>query len=321
MEQAYSFGRKEFHPSKGIQFSSYVQCTLGYVLHISCSVFKRRSNFQGITLIGLIGIQTSFMELNEKYRSEAPYFQSNQTYKVNTFTYGTINDVVEIMAERLNMTFNLYKQKVMNWGDISIHSNGSTIATGIVGEVYKRNIDILVGSLSMTKSRASHLAFLHPIASEISTVAISSKSVAESFDFVVFLKPLHPILWSMVLSMAIVITIIKSIIIQKEKASFYKTACMLFWSTLMTFFGGAFQAGNSNKESYKIVILISLLSGFVIWTSYNAFLTSEILVVDKMYPFNDLEDLSKTNWKYVLYGSIVFLRTYSFYWLFILLIY
>ena len=70
-----------------------------------------------------------------------------------------------------------------------------------------------------------------------------------------------------------------------------------FWETLMTCFGGTFQSLQSNKESYKLAVLISLLSGYLIWMNYNAFLTSELLVVEKLYPFTNLEELSNTKWR------------------------
>ena len=71
------------------------------------------------------------------------------------------------------------------------------------------------------------------------------------------------------------------------------------WSTVKAYLGEASNETCNAKSSVQILVLTSLLAGYIIWTSYNAFLTSELMVKEKEYPFVDMESLSSTDWKYV----------------------
>ena len=254
---------------------------------------RRRSNFYGKIIKCYVGSQTSFMEFKEQYKYDAPYFPNNKTYLVNEYTTGIFSDVIKILAERLNFTIELYKQEKEKWGDAYTFENGSIMASGFVGEVYNRNVDIAVASVSITQTRANHLSFLLPIATETLAMFIPSKSISESLDFLVFIKPLNPNLWMIVFITSIFIAI------ARKSSAIIKTN-EDFWSSLMVFFGGAIDMSTQNVQSYKIVVVTSLFAGYVTWTNYNAFLTSELLTVKKHYPFKDLESLSRTNWRYNL---------------------
>jgi hypothetical protein len=72
----------------------------------------------------------------------------------------------------------------------------------------------------------------------------------------------------------------------------------VLWSCLMANFGG--KPGLSKLDtiqSYRFVIFTSLLTGTVVWISYRASLTSELSVAKTKLPFNDLESLSRTDYK------------------------
>ena len=69
------------------------------------------------------------------------------------------------------------------------------------------------------------------------------------------------------------------------------------WSTVKAYLGEASNETYNAKSSVQILVLTSLLAGYIIWTSYNAFLTSELMVKEKEYPFVDMESLSSTDWK------------------------
>ena len=71
------------------------------------------------------------------------------------------------------------------------------------------------------------------------------------------------------------------------------------WTSLTPNFGGkpSGQTQIDSRRSYKAIIFVSLLGGVIIWIAYRSFLTAELSVTHKKYPFNDLESLSKTNWK------------------------
>jgi hypothetical protein len=47
----------------------------------------------------------------------------------------------------------------------------------------------------------------------------------------------------------------------------------------------------------QLLLFICLLSGTIIWIAYRGSLTSELSVIEKEIPFNDLESLSKSDYK------------------------
>ena len=66
----------------------------------------------------------------------------------------------------------------------------------------------------------------------------------------------------------------------------------------MTNFGGdpPESDGIYELDSNKIFTFTLVICGFVIWSTYNAFLISQLSVKIKKHPFHDLESLSKTNY-------------------------
>ena len=70
------------------------------------------------------------------------------------------------------------------------------------------------------------------------------------------------------------------------------------WDSTLPVFGGASSDRCRGRVSYYILLITSLLSGYVVWISYNAALTSELMITEKTYPFKDLESVSSTNWRY-----------------------
>ena len=73
---------------------------------------------------------------------------------------------------------------------------------------------------------------------------------------------------------------------------------MVFLASLFANFGGAHFSSKMDKlNSYKFIIFIALLSGSVIWTYYQASLTSKLAIKLEKYPFNDLHSFSQTNYR------------------------
>ena len=71
------------------------------------------------------------------------------------------------------------------------------------------------------------------------------------------------------------------------------------WTSFIAFFGGKPTATKiDSKKSYRSIIFISLLSGSIVWIFYRAYLTAELAIRIKKYPINDMESLSKTDWRY-----------------------
>jgi hypothetical protein len=76
------------------------------------------------------------------------------------------------------------------------------------------------------------------------------------------------------------------------------TIWMIPNTCLMTNFGG--KPGPTKLDyiqAYRVAIFAGLICGSVLWISYRAFLTSELAVLKKVFPFNDLESLATTDYK------------------------
>ena len=55
--------------------------------------------------------------------------------------------------------------------------------------------------------------------------------------------------------------------------------------------------------AYQMVLFVCLLAGVITWIAYRASFTSELSVIKLNFPFNDLESLSKSDFKLVLNKS------------------
>ena len=72
------------------------------------------------------------------------------------------------------------------------------------------------------------------------------------------------------------------------------------WTSFTAFFGGKPAATPiDSKQFYRIIIVVTLLCGTLIWIYYRSRLTAELAVTLKVYPFTEMVSFSKTNWRYV----------------------
>ena len=72
----------------------------------------------------------------------------------------------------------------------------------------------------------------------------------------------------------------------------------------MTNFGGDPPQSELNElNSFKVFTFTLLICGFIIWSTYNAFLISQLSIKIVKHPFNDLESLSKTDYRYMIFTS------------------
>ena len=105
----------------------------------------RRSNFHGLILKAMIEVSGTNMALNENYITEAKFYSNNDTYSVNGYTYGVLNDVLQILQSELNFSTQLYKRKDGQWGYIYNQSDGSFKGTGMIGDIFFKRADFAVG--------------------------------------------------------------------------------------------------------------------------------------------------------------------------------
>ena len=257
---------------------------------------KRRSDFHGIVLKGMVGFfGWDMFAADSRYMEKAPYFRINETYQVNGFTDGLFHDILMTLQDRLNFTTVLYKRKKDIWGFIN-SENGTYEGTGMIGDIFFKRADIAVPTFSITLERAIFVDFLPPITSSTSGIYIPTSN-AEIIDFETYLAPFSLILW-ITLALTGVTFATWRFILLKVHGSETIFGFDLIWTSFSGFLGGTpTPTPIDKKTSYKTMIIATLLCGTVVWIAYTARLTSELAIHKKKYAFDDMDSFSKTNWR------------------------
>ena len=96
----------------------------------------------------------------------------------------------------------------------------------------------------------------------------------------------------------VAMTLFKSSISYKFSKLKLSNIIGFLWYSYIVYFGGK-PSGTAidSKRTYKFIVFVSLLGGIIIWISYRSFLTAELAINIKKYPFTDMYSLSKTNWR------------------------
>ena len=96
----------------------------------------------------------------------------------------------------------------------------------------------------------------------------------------------------------VAMTVFKSSISYKFSKLKLSNIIGFLWYSYIVYFGGK-PSGTAidSKRTYKFIVIVSLLGGIIIWISYRSFLTAELAINIKKYPFTDMYSLSKTNWR------------------------
>ena len=238
------------------------------------------------------------MIVEKDFQDNALYFPQNKTYLVSGFISGLFHDVWQLIENYLNFTSLFYKPETINWGKVSQLSNGTFTSTGLINDVHQRKVDVAVAPLTIRSPRHQVVTFLPAISPETMIIALSKSAVKESIEFTGFLRPFHYSLWMFVLTTIMVTALTKMIFLQ-EKTHLLLNFFKYYWDSTIPMFGGSSEE-LSNNGSYHVFHITILLCGYIVWISYNAALTSELMVTKNTYPFTDLESVSSTNWRYTI---------------------
>ena len=119
----------------------------------------------------------------------------------------------------------------------------------------------------------------------------------------------------MILSTTLVFASLKSMLLLKYHQLKLLNFLGFVWTSFIAHLGSKpKETLIDSKKSYKVLVFISLVSGMVVWIAYKSFLKAEFAVSLKKHPFNDMESLSKTDWRYFSLNIIMSLLDvrYSF---------
>ena len=109
---------------------------------------KRRANFHGLKLKAFTEMSGNDIIIDSKFKDNAPYFKTNQTFLVNGYVSGLHFDILRLMENSLNFTTQLFKPKDENWGFVR-NVNGTLQGTGMVGGVFNRKADFVLSTLGL----------------------------------------------------------------------------------------------------------------------------------------------------------------------------
>ena len=132
------------------------------------------------------------------------------------------------------------------------------------------------------------------------TAEIFIKKVDESIHWDILMEPLSTNSWPILLIIAIFISCTLSVIDRLFERGCQRFYFMNFldnlWLSIKANFGG-----KSNKiqrtNAHRVVIFNCLLMGSIIWMYYRASIISHLSIAKLKFPFEDLESLSKSNYK------------------------
>ena len=285
------------------------------------SFIKRRGNFHGIQLTAVSELILTETELPKDFESKATYFPNNQTYDVTDIIAGSVIDLLHSLEKFLNFSTRIYKRKDSKWGLSKKLENGTYIINGMLQNIEEGSVDFGCASFSMSASRLRHVDFLPVIAKQYGSIFIPRNLEIQDIDWQLYFRSFSNKLWVALFCTAFIFSVCiynmewrildkKPVCeifclfpsIKKVSLNFcfqhFRSIFKSFWTHFMIYFGGKPSPSNiSFLQSYKFLVFVSLLGGVVVWISYRAFLTSELSVEVKRYPFHDLASLSKTNYR------------------------
>ena len=155
--------------------------------------------------------------------------------------------------------------------------------------------------LSLVNSRNQILDYLHPLSKRKGGIFVKKSSIHEGVDFRVFLRAFRDSTWivltfsSLTVALCIIIT---WKILDTHQISIKITVKIIYISFKTNFGSGSFDSfPDSGIQALNIIFLTALLMGNLIWLTYNGSLLSALITTQIMKPFEDLEELTKTNYR------------------------
>lgn len=118
------------------------------------------------------------------------------------------------------------------------------------------------------------------------------KQKIEDIDLKLLLQPFSDIVWICILATAGMTIIVKLLILNKKV-----NLIGILWDTCMANLGGNFDQYQTGRNSYKMLIFLSLFGGNLVWMGYQASLTVDLSVSEPKLPFYDFEGLLRSDWK------------------------
>ena len=153
--------------------------------------------------------------------------------------------------------------------------------------------------MAQTVARAHALDLLPAIDNEKTEIFIKTIE-DEALSWTAYINSFSNEMWLVLVLVSLVIsfflTLVERLFCSKDQGFTSMNFLTNLWVAIKANAGGKPSKLQKNTV-HQIVLFDCLLVGSVIWMAYRASLTSELSVAKLKLPFNDLESLSKTDYK------------------------
>ncbi len=269
---------------------------------------RRSSDFRGLQLKALTETQTRYIRIpnlrNMRSQDEGWNLLDRKGNPIRSLegveVSGILHDMLRTLERDMNFTTVIFVTKRgSSWGYRL--PNGTWV--GIIGSAVEGEVDFVAASLSINPQRFRVLDFLHRMGTETMAVFVS-RGVNEEHAWKSFLYPLKPGVWYCALGMSCLLFVVAKFVqfhFCGFRPEWAKHTLLDFWHFGTAFFGGKAKLEVESQEKKLREILFAVtFCGMVVFIAYRASLTAELAVKRSVMPFNTLDELYESSYRYFL---------------------
>ena len=97
--------------------------------------------------------------------------------------------MLQELESQLNFTLALFKRKDGEWGYVYPQNDGSFEATGMIGDIFFKRVDIVLAPILINLKRGKYIDYAIPLTKEQVRLYIKSKNLQDDFDFYLLFSP------------------------------------------------------------------------------------------------------------------------------------
>ena len=97
--------------------------------------------------------------------------------------------MLQELESQLNFTTALFRRKAGGWGYVYPQNDGSFEATGMIGDIFFKRVDIVLAPVIINFKRGMYIDYAIPLTKEQVGLYIKSKNLQGDFDFHLLFSP------------------------------------------------------------------------------------------------------------------------------------
>lgn len=218
------------------------------------------------------------LHLKVAYQQSRVYqdFKLNRGYNVEIFSQ---------LQKWLNFTYTAYEP-------VNDTKYGSEVTTGIfnglIGQVQRLEADIAVADLTIEKSRREVVEFTYPVKVIFKALLIQHPGKASALDS--YVRVISPSAWMALVLYLLIMSLTFTFLFTNWRQQF-PLKVLKALAIMAQYIARPEKTYESQWIHSKILTMVALLSGFLIFAHYNALLTSFLTVNNVQMPIESLDDL------------------------------